>query len=143
MASSLPVHRKLVQLFPPIFLCVCHCTRPMRLHLPAHGQCAPFEDMPSLSYKMMKMPLVPLLPLTVLAVQAIVNRFAPPSKRGAVNGTAQSLASGVRALGPFLGGLMWAVFSGLPAPGSQLIPFFIISLTAAGTITIYYFLPAI
>ena len=75
--------------------------------------------------------------------QAIVNRFAPPSKRGAVNGTAQSLASGVRALGPFLGGLMWAVFSGLPGPGCQLIPFFIISLTAAGTITIYYFLPAI
>ena len=79
----------------------------------------------------------------VVHLQAIVNRFAPPSKRGAVNGTAQSLASGVRALGPFLGGLMWAVFSGLPGPGSQLIPFFIISLTAAGTIIIYYFLPAI
>jgi len=60
-----------------------------------------------------------------------------------VNGTAQSLASGVRALGPFLGGLMWAVFSGLPTPGSQLIPFFIISVTAAATIIIYYFLPAI
>jgi hypothetical protein len=84
-----------------------------------------------------------LVTVCCVLAQAIVNRFAPPSKRGAVNGTAQSLASGVRALGPFLGGLMWAVFSGLPGPGSQLIPFFIISATAAGTISIYYFLPAI
>jgi hypothetical protein len=38
---------------------------------------------------------------------------------------------------------MWAVFSGLPGPGSQLIPFFIISATAAGTIIIYFFLPVI
>ena len=114
----------------------------MYLHLPVHGDCSLQGHGQSVPYYSDEA-LALLLCLMVLAVQAIVNRFAPPSKRGAVNGTAQSLASGVRALGPFLGGLMWAVFSGLPAPGSQLIPFFIISLTAAGTITIYYFLPAI
>jgi hypothetical protein len=76
-------------------------------------------------------------------LQAIVNRFAPPSKRGVVNGTAQSMASFVRALGPFMGGYMWAVFSGLTLPGHQLLPFAVISATAAGTILIYQFLPRI
>ena len=59
-----------------------------------------------------------------MCLQAIVNKFAPPSKLGAVNGTAQSMASLVRALGPFLGGFMWAA-------------------VAAGTILIHQFLPAI
>ena len=142
MAPFLSVHRKLVQLSAPIHLCECDGIHPLCLHLPAHMYCTLRGHGQSVAYNDEE-PLVPLLYLMFLAVQAIVNRFAPPSKRGAVNGTAQSLASGVRALGPFLGGLMWAVFSGLPTPGSQLIPFFIISLTAASTIIIYYFLPAI
>jgi hypothetical protein len=75
--------------------------------------------------------------------QAIVNRFAPPARRGAVNGTAQTLASGVRALGPALGGYMWAVFSTIAVPGHQIIPFVIISFTAAATILIYKFVPAV
>lgn len=73
--------------------------------------------------------------------QAIVNRFAPPAKRGAVNGTAQTLASAVRALGPALGGYMWAVFSSLMAPGHQIIPFVIISACSLATIAVYKFLP--
>ena len=56
-------------------------------------------------------------------MQAMVNRYCPASKRGEVNGTSQSLASLVRAVGPFFGGLLWGVFSGLALPGAQLIPF--------------------
>lgn len=74
-------------------------------------------------------------------VQAIVNRFAPAASRGAVNGAAQSMASAVRALGPFLGGVMWAVFSELDVPGHQILPFAIISATAAATVLLYQFLP--
>ena len=80
---------------------------------------------------------------SAMRAQAIVNRFSPPSKRGAVNGTAQTLASAVRALGPALGGYMWAVFSGLAAPGHQLIPFIIISACSAATIALYKFLPPV
>ncbi len=80
---------------------------------------------------------------SLVCAQAIVNRFAPAAYRGAVNGTAQSMASAVRALGPFLGGVMWAVFSGLDVPGHQLFPFVIISVTSAATVLLYQFLPRI
>lgn len=38
----------------------------------------------------------------------LVNLVAPKESLGEVNGLGQTLASGVRALGPFLGGVMWA-----------------------------------
>jgi hypothetical protein len=79
----------------------------------------------------------------MICAQAIVNRFAPAAYRGAVNGAAQSMASAVRALGPFLGGVMWAVFSGLNVPGHQLFPFIIISATSVATVLLYQFLPRI
>lgn len=53
------------------------------------------------------------------------------------------LLPGVRALGPALGGYMWAVFSTIDAPGHQIIPFVIISACAAATILIYRFVPAV
>ncbi len=78
-------------------------------------------------------------------VQAMQNRFCPPSKRGEVNGVSQSLASFVRAVGPFLGGLLWGVCSGLSGslPGAQLLPFVFISVITICTAVIYHFLPAI
>ena len=60
-----------------------------------------------------------------------------------MNGTAQTLASAVRALGPALGGYMWAVFSGLTVPGHQVIPFVIISACSMSTILVYRFLPPV
>lgn len=71
-----------------------------------------------------------------------MNRFAPPGKRGEVNGTVTAMSSFVRAMGPFLGGTLWAIFSNLPFPGHQLLPFAVISLTAAGTMLLYYVLPS-
>ena len=78
-----------------------------------------------------------------LHMQAMVNRYCPALKRGEVNGTSQSLASLVRAVGPFFGGLLWGVFSGLALPGAQLIPFAIISAITLGTALIYTFMPTI
>ena len=78
-----------------------------------------------------------------LLMQAMVNRYCPASKRGEVNGTSQSLASLVRAVGPFFGGLLWGVFSGLALPGAQLIPFAIISAITLATALIYIFMPTI
>lgn len=76
-------------------------------------------------------------------MQAIQNRFCPASKRGEVNGVAQSLISSVRAVGPFLGGFLWGVFSGMSFPGAQLIPFLLVSAIAFGTAVIYHFLPSL
>ena len=76
-------------------------------------------------------------------MQAMVNKFCPAAKRGEVNGVSQSLASFFRAVGPFLGGLLWGVFSGLSVPGAQLIPFIVISIITLGTAIIYHFLPSV
>ena len=60
-----------------------------------------------------------------------MNRFAPPSaegrceRDGAEPGEAECVLWGLSWVG-----LMWAVFSGLHGPGSQLIPFFIISMNS-------------
>ncbi|EIE22258.1 MFS general substrate transporter [Coccomyxa subellipsoidea C-169] len=112
--------------------------------------CTSFLAAAGLSHTAVLTALLAVMVLKVCAQQmcfptsmAIVNRFAPAAYRGAVNGTAQSMASAVRALGPFLGGVMWAVFSGLDVPGHQLFPFVIISVTSAATVLLYQFLPRI
>jgi len=74
----------------------------------------------------------------------LVNTSAPKGSLGAVNGIGQTLASGVRALGPALGGLLWAwsikLFKALgleSAWGHQFIPFGIAALIGLGTLEIY------
>ncbi|CAL8468781.1 g8322 [Coccomyxa elongata] len=112
--------------------------------------CTSFLAQAGLSHDTVLGALLVMLILKVCAQQmcfptsmAIVNRFAPAAYRGAVNGAAQSMASAVRALGPFLGGVMWAVFSELNVPGHQLLPFAVISATSAATVLLYQFLPRV
>ena len=73
----------------------------------------------------------------------LVNLAAPKESLGEVNGLGQTLASGVRALGPFLGGVMWASSIRLfaimgDAWGHQFLPFGLSALVALCTLLIYY-----
>ncbi|KAI8101150.1 hypothetical protein M9435_001258 [Picochlorum sp. BPE23] len=73
----------------------------------------------------------------------LVNLAAPKESLGEVNGLGQTLASGVRALGPFLGGVMWASSIRLfaimgNAWGHQFVPFALSALVAFCTLFIYY-----
>lgn len=79
----------------------------------------------------------------------LVNLAAPKESLGEVNGLGQTLASGVRALGPFLGGVMWAgsirlfTFAGGNADldqevwGHQFLPFLLSTIVAVCCIFIY------
>ena len=72
----------------------------------------------------------------------LVNLAAPKESLGQVNGAGQTLASGVRALGPWLGGMLWSLslvtFNsfGIPA-GHQWVPFGIPIILAGGCLNIY------
>ena len=69
----------------------------------------------------------------------LVNLASPKESLGEVNGLGQTLASAVRALGPFLGGIMWAgsirLFSN--RWGHQFVPFLLPVLIAICCIFIY------
>ena len=75
----------------------------------------------------------------------LVNLAAPKESLGEVNGLGQTLASSVRALGPFLGGVMWAgsirLFSFLGGEqkvwGHQFLPFLLSTTVAGFCIPIY------
>ena len=73
----------------------------------------------------------------------MVNVVAPKHALGEVNGVGQTLASGVRALGPALGGMSWALSLqlfeslGLPPQGHQFLPFGISVLAAIGAHRVY------
>jgi hypothetical protein len=76
----------------------------------------------------------------------LVNLVAPKESLGEVNGLGQTLASGMRALGPFLGGVMWAgsirLFTFLGADdntvwGHQFLPFMLSTAIAGCCMFIY------
>ncbi|PRW58585.1 glucuronokinase 1 isoform A [Chlorella sorokiniana] len=71
----------------------------------------------------------------------LVNAAAPKHALGSVNGVGQTLASGVRGLGPALGGLMWGWSLSLAPPGSwlphQYLPFGLMGLLALATDFVY------
>jgi len=72
----------------------------------------------------------------------LVNLAAPKESLGQVNGAGQTLASAVRALGPWLGGILWslslAVFKSLGIPsGHQWVPFALPVMLAVGCLSIY------
>ena len=72
----------------------------------------------------------------------LVNLAAPKESLGQVNGAGQTLASGVRALGPWLGGILWSLslvaFKSLGIPtGHQWIPFALPIILAGGCIVVY------
>lgn len=78
----------------------------------------------------------------------IVNAAAPPDALGAVNGVGQSLASLVRALGPALGGLSWALSLQLAEQRwwpawlpHQYLPFAAAAAMALGTDAVYRRMP--
>jgi len=72
----------------------------------------------------------------------LVNLAAPKESLGSVNGAGQTLASGVRALGPWLGGILWSLslvtFNSLGIPaGHQWVPFALPIILAGGCLNIY------
>jgi hypothetical protein len=72
----------------------------------------------------------------------LVNLAAPKESLGQVNGAGQTLASAVRALGPWLGGILWSlslvVFKSLGIPsGHQWVPFALPVMLAVGCLSIY------
>lgn len=72
----------------------------------------------------------------------LVNLAAPKESLGQVNGAGQTLASGVRALGPWLGGILWSVslvsFNSLGIPaGHQWVPFALPIILVGGCLHIY------
>lgn len=72
----------------------------------------------------------------------LVNLAAPKESLGQVNGLGQTLASAVRALGPWLGGILWSlslvVFKSLGIPaGHQWVPFALPILLAICCLKIY------
>ena len=72
----------------------------------------------------------------------LVNLAAPKESLGVVNGAGQTLASGVRALGPWLGGILWSLslvtFNSLGIPaGHQWVPFALPIILAGGCLNIY------
>ena len=73
----------------------------------------------------------------------LVNLVSPKESLGAVNGFGQTLASGVRALGPALGGIMWAssirLFNSIDEDlwGHQFLPFSFVSIIALLTLLLY------
>ena len=72
----------------------------------------------------------------------LVNLAAPKESLGQVNGAGQTLASGVRALGPWLGGILWSLslvtFNSLGIPaGHQWVPFALPIILAGGCLRIY------
>eukprot|EP00884_Botryococcus_braunii_P022703 jgi/Botrbrau1/9116/Bobra.0305s0020.1 len=67
----------------------------------------------------------------------LVNLMAPPQQVGAINGASQTLASFVRAVGPALGGYVWA-FSLSWGIGHQFFPFAMASFVAVLGSLLYY-----
>jgi MFS family permease len=74
----------------------------------------------------------------------LVNAVSPKESLGAVNGVGQTLASAVRALGPFLGGVFWAwsltffKYIGLESSwGHQFLPFLFAAVVALATLLVY------
>lgn len=66
-----------------------------------------------------------------------VNARAPRSQIGAVNGIGQGLASGVRGLGPALGGWLWSLSQASGLPGHQFFVFMAIACVAAAGHGVY------
>ena len=73
----------------------------------------------------------------------LVNAVAPAESLGAVNGVGQTIASGVRALGPALGGVSWAASLRLfravggSSWGHQFMPFAMAAVVSLATIFVY------
>lgn len=63
----------------------------------------------------------------------IVNVLAPPGQLGSVVGAAQTGLNLVRAAGPALSGVAWAVSVSFASPGHQFWPFLTIAVAALGT----------
>ncbi|KAK9863051.1 hypothetical protein WJX84_012434, partial [Apatococcus fuscideae] len=57
----------------------------------------------------------------------LVNTAGPKSQLGAVNALGQMIAAFVRALGPFLGGLLWGGSLELPFPGHEYLCFLLVA----------------
>jgi len=66
------------------------------------------------------------------SVMLLVNNSTVPSKLGAANGFAQTFASGLRALGPTVGGMIlsWSQSNGLGFPFNQYFIFILLSFVA-------------
>jgi hypothetical protein len=62
---------------------------------------------------------------------------APSGEMGTVNGAAQTLASFMRAIGPALGGLTWALCTRIKAPLHQALPFVVVSIGFLATRLLY------
>ncbi|KAK9832715.1 hypothetical protein WJX81_003365 [Elliptochloris bilobata] len=69
----------------------------------------------------------------------MINLVAPATAMGAVNGAAQTLAAFVRAVGPALGGLSWALSLRLAVPGHQFLAFACVSAGLVATRLLYGF----
>jgi hypothetical protein len=71
-----------------------------------------------------------------------VNDSATPETLGYVNGIAQFFASFARALGPALGGIIWAwgCQNGLPGPFDHRFIFLVINVVVAGLLVHSYVL---
>jgi hypothetical protein len=116
-----------------------------------------YQTLPmTLMFPLCSISFVPAMPMMWIAITVkyiaatnaftsclvLVNLVAPKESLGAVNGLGQTLASGVRALGPALAGIMWAgsiqVFNALGQLwGHQFLPFSFVSFVAFLTLFIY------
>jgi len=116
-----------------------------------------YQTLPmTLMFPLCSIKLVPAMPMMWIAITmkyiaatnaftsclVLVNLVAPKDSLGEVNGLGQTLASGVRSLGPALAGIIWAgsiqLFHALGQLwGHQFLPFCIVSFVAFLTLFIY------
>lgn len=66
------------------------------------------------------------------SIMVMINNSATLETLGVINGAGQMCASGVRAIGPALGGIMWqfSLKSGLPYPGNYHLVFVLLSIVS-------------
>ena len=57
----------------------------------------------------------------------LVNTAGPKSELGAINALGQMIAAFVRALGPFLGGILWGASLHVPTPGHEYLCFSLVA----------------
>ena len=67
----------------------------------------------------------------------VVNLLARKENMGKINGAAMTLQSGGRALGPLLGGSLWALAVTLHFTGQQFISFVVVAVALATAQVLY------
>eukprot|EP01023_Acetabularia_acetabulum_P037144 TRINITY_DN3516_c0_g2_i1.p1 TRINITY_DN3516_c0_g2~~TRINITY_DN3516_c0_g2_i1.p1 ORF type:complete len:587 (-),score=47.04 TRINITY_DN3516_c0_g2_i1:1229-2863(-) len=67
------------------------------------------------------------LSFTFTCSMVMVNGSSPPDQLGSVNGVGQTFGSFARGVGPFIGGMLWAISLHMPIPGHQFFVFIVTS----------------